>query len=76
MQAFVNCMLRKQGLPEIAQDFLKGNVVINNLELEAALGDIHVRQLSGYVKQGFFYEASLYIQGMQFQVSFPRDIRF
>jgi hypothetical protein len=60
----VNFILKKQGLPEVAGEFLNGNVVINNLELEAALQDIHIRQLSKDIKQGFFYEASLYVKGM------------
>ena len=64
MEAIINFFLKKQGLPDIAGQFLQGNFVINTLELEAALSDMYVKQLKLNVEQGFFYEASLYARGM------------
>lgn len=62
----INFGLKKKGLPQVAEEFLGGNVVINNLQLEAALSDIVIPEPKPEkkLKSGFFYEASLYIKGM------------
>ena len=64
MAAIIKFFLKKQDLPNIAEQFLQGNVIINTLELEAALSDMYVKQLNLQVQQGFFFEASLYARGM------------
>jgi len=51
-------------LPEVAEQFLGGNIAIHNLQLEAALDDIEVPQLKKSVKRGFYYEAEIWIKGL------------
>ncbi len=63
MAAMLNFFLKKEGLPQVAEEFLGGNVVINKLQLEAALSKIYIHQLEKHVEPGFFYEAGLYIKG-------------
>ena len=62
MHDICNYHLKQQGLPKMAAAFLEGNVVLNNLEMEAALQDMHIHQLDRNVQAGFFYEASIYIE--------------
>ncbi|KAI5782097.1 hypothetical protein DFH27DRAFT_283252 [Peziza echinospora] len=62
MQDICNYHLKQQGLPKAAAAFLEGNVVLNVLEIEAALQDMHVHQLDRDVQAGFFYEGSIYIE--------------
>ncbi|KPM39098.1 hypothetical protein AK830_g7457 [Neonectria ditissima] len=61
MAVLLKFFLAPSGLPTAAWDFLKGKFVIDKLRLEAALKDVEIEQLGINVKQGFFYEASLYI---------------
>ena len=63
MAAMLNFFLKREGLPQIAEEFLGGNVVINKLRLEAALSNIYVHQLDEHIERGFLYEAGLYIKG-------------
>jgi hypothetical protein len=63
MAVMLNFFLKKEGLPQIAEEFLGGNLVINKLQLEGALSDIYIHQLDKHVERGFFYEAGLYIKG-------------
>ncbi|KAK4464619.1 hypothetical protein QBC42DRAFT_318159 [Cladorrhinum samala] len=65
--ALINFGLKRQGLPQVAEQFLNGNVVIHNLQLEAALDDIEVTQLQKSIKRGFYYEARLWIKAGSYE---------
>ncbi|KAJ4258524.1 hypothetical protein NW757_003092 [Fusarium falciforme] len=65
----INFGLKKKGLPQVAEEFLGGNVVINNLQLEAVLSDIDIPEPKKKLKSGFFYEASLYIKADSYRWS-------
>ena len=61
MEKIVNYILSEHDLPAVAAQYLKGNIVINNLKMQAVLQKMRVSQLKLDVEAGFFYEANVYM---------------